>query len=512
MNKILQIIRNILKSNKFFIFILIFFFIESAWIAVSAAYPQAFDEDFHFGIINIYTNHLNPFLGSQPINGDRFGALARDPSYLYQYLLNFPLRITKLFTKDILIQVYVLRFINIGLAVSALVIFSKVLKRAKISKTMINLILFLFVLIPIVPQLAGQINYDNLLLPLIAWVLLISFDLLDQIKKYKIKARTLLSLIIICSLASLVKFVFLPIFATIFMFMVIYIYIKHKKRAKKLWLSFIESFRKETLYIRIVLVSLLFISVGMFIQRDGVNLLKYHTVEPNCSQVISKSECKSYGPWEYNYVSHSDLLNSKAHGYNPIRGIFYFANQWLYWMWFRLFFAINGPDNSFANYPPLPLPSAAALGIFGISILLFLRYIKVFFKDNLRLFLLFAISIIYLLALFIQGFISYRYTNVLENMNGRYLLPVIIPLAGVLSVGFSLFFKKFNRLKVLVALILIFLFIQGGGFLTFIDRSDDTWDVPNSVIRQLNKKARHITNPVIINGNKYYYTYTWFFN
>ena len=97
-------------------------------------------------------------------------------------------------------------------------------------------------------------------------------------------------------------------------------------------------------------------------------------------------------------------------------------------------------------------------------------------------------------------------------MNGRYLLPVIIPLAGVLSVGFSLFFKKFNRLKVLLALILIFLFIQGGGFLTFIDRSDDTWDVPNSVIRQLNNKARHITNPVIINGNKYYYTYNWFFN
>ena len=46
----IEFVRKVLASNKFFIFVLVLFVLESALIALTAAYPQAFDENFHFGI------------------------------------------------------------------------------------------------------------------------------------------------------------------------------------------------------------------------------------------------------------------------------------------------------------------------------------------------------------------------------------------------------------------------------------------------------------------------------
>ena len=250
----------------------------------------------------------------------------------------------------------------------------------------------------------------------------------------------------------------------------------------------------------------------MFIQRDVVNLIKYHNVAPNCSLVMSTKACSAYGPWEYNDISHKTLIETKSHGHNPIQGPIYYTKQWLYWMWFRLFFAINGPQSSFANYPPLPLPSAASLIIFAAGIVIFIKYWKKIFKDNVYLLLLFSTSIFYVLVLYLQGYASYRYTNVLENMNGRYLLPVILPLVAVFAKGYSVALRKYQNIKVILAVIVLVLFLEGGGLFTFIARSDDTWDIPNKTVRQLNNSARHLTEPIIINGNKYYWTNTWFFN
>src|SRR5476651_13106 len=105
----------VLGRPVFFRIILALLVLEAAWIALSGRYPMAFDEDFHLGIIRLYAHHLSPFWSSQPEVADRFGAVARDPSYLYQYLLSFPYRLISQFTSDQTIQVIILRFVNIGL-------------------------------------------------------------------------------------------------------------------------------------------------------------------------------------------------------------------------------------------------------------------------------------------------------------------------------------------------------------------------------------------------------------
>ena len=511
MNKFIRLLTKILNSRKLLIFILIFFVFESLWIAISAAYPQAFDEDFHFGLIKFYSNHLNPVLSSQPLSADRYGAVFRDPSFFYQYLLSFIYRLIRIFTENVLLQVIILRSVNIFLFLIGLIFFKKVLVRARISQAMSNAILLLFVLIPIVPQLAAQINYDNLLFPLTALSAFYSFKIIESLSKGVLKFRDLGQFIIYSLLACLTKYVFLPLLLGMLLFFICYTFI-YKNKFKDNLFNLKSSFTKESALIKALLIGLIIIFSSMFLQRDVLNLIKYKNVMPQCSTIMTVDHCSKYGPWKFNYVSHNELVSSQTNGHNPIRGIGYFFKQCLYWMWFRLFFAINGPNSSYTNYPPLPLPCAAALGIFLTGIILFAINFKKILTHNPKIIFLILISSFYVIALFLQGFSTYKYTNVLENMNGRYLIPVLIPLAAILSLGFSYSFNRYLKIKYILALCIILLFIEGGGLLTFIDRSDDSWDVPNKTVRRLNNTARKITQPIIDHGNKVYYSDRWFFN
>ena len=152
MSKVLARFNEYLRSNKFYRLILIVFVIEASWIALSAKYPQAFDENFHFGLIKIYAHYWLPFLTTQPPHADAYGAVARDPSYLYHYLMSFPYRLINLFVKGQTVQVIILRFINIGFFAFGLVLFRKILLKVGTSKALTNLILTLFILSRLFPN------------------------------------------------------------------------------------------------------------------------------------------------------------------------------------------------------------------------------------------------------------------------------------------------------------------------------------------------------------------------
>ncbi len=130
MQRVTEAIVGVLGSRRFFYVVLAFFGLSGLWVALSAVFPMAFDEEFHLGIIRVYSGHWLPFLGGQPDGADAYGAVAADPSYLYHYVMSFPYRIIALFTDNEMVQVILLRFINVGLFGLGLVLFRKVLLRA----------------------------------------------------------------------------------------------------------------------------------------------------------------------------------------------------------------------------------------------------------------------------------------------------------------------------------------------------------------------------------------------
>ena len=126
--------------------------------------------------------------------------------------------------------------------------------------------------------------------------------------------------------------------------------------------------------------------------------------------------------------------------------------------------------------------------------------------------LLALIVILYVATLLAEGYLAYEYTDVLQLMNGRYLLPVLPMIAAIAGSALSIGLRKEPRLKSAIAVLAIALFLEGGGFLTFITRSDSTWDRQNSTVVKVNNDARHIANPIVINGRKTYSSSVWFFN
>jgi hypothetical protein len=510
MKNILNRISIFIGSRRFFILILVFFVFEATWIALSAVYPQAFDENFHFGLIQIYSHYWLPFLTHQPPNASAYGAVARDPSYLYQYLMSFPYRFIALFIHNQTIQIILLRLINVGLFSGGLVLFRRVLLRAHVSPGLTNISLAIFTLIPVAPQLAAHINYDNLVFPLIAYTCLLTFQAIDEIRRRKPSIRTLLILASVCFLSSQVKYAFVPIFAAVVLFLAFIIYRTYKGKFKTLFSALGASWQQQSRLLKVVLVIFFAISVGVFAQRDGVNLVEYHTFTPNCSSIVSVQSCSAYGPWEYSYTSHvSAVANKQNITYaNPV----YYVGIWLYWMWYRLFFAVNGPASGFTNYPPLPLISAAAaiVGIGGfIAVIVWRRRI---FRGNPYIAFFFIASVLYLLALILDGYAQYHYTDELVTMNGRYLLPVLLLVAAIMGRAFSIALSNSPTRKLVLSVLVLVLFLQGGGFLTFIARSDSSWDWPNSTVVKVNNAARKVTSKVIVKGSKYYNTGTWFFN
>ena len=109
-----------------------------------------------------------------------------------------------------------LRFINIGLFAAALPLYRRLLLKTGASRALVNLCLAIFVLIPVVPLLAAQINYDNLLLPMTAISLLLAVSLGQELRRTRrLNLKTLLWLAIIVTLTCLVKYAFLPILLVI---------------------------------------------------------------------------------------------------------------------------------------------------------------------------------------------------------------------------------------------------------------------------------------------------------
>lgn len=510
MNKYLNKISKILRSKRFFWVIIGFFVFESVWIAFSAVYPQAFDEDFHFGLIKVYSHYWLPFLTHQPANANAYGAVAVDPSYLYHYLMSFPYRLIALFVHSQTTQIVILRLFNVGIFTSGLIMFRKVLLKVKVSESLTNVMLAIFALIPIVPQLAAHINYDNLLFPLVAWVALISFKIIDELNKRQPKISSYLTLICACIFTSLVKDAFLPIFLGIVLFLAYLIYRTYHKNFHQFFKSLLISWKKLTWLRRVLFGVILVVVLGLFAQRDITNIVRYHTFEPNCSAILSVKDCSAYGPWNYSYTSHQTLLANKnsVSFLNPL----YYLGTWLYWMWYRLFFAVNGPASQFTNYPPLPLPCivAALIGIIGV--VLIYKYRRKIFHNNLYFTFLIVICSLYLLFLLADGYAQYRYTNELVTMNGRYLLPILLLLGAIVGYAFSLAMRKFKITKTVITIIVLLLFLQGGGFLTFISRSDSTWDWSNPIVIKVNNAARRITKPIIIKGSKTYSTKYWILN
>ncbi|MGI0134603.1 MAG: hypothetical protein ACREBW_06575, partial [Candidatus Micrarchaeaceae archaeon] len=346
-------------------------------------------------------------------------------------------------------------------------------------------------LLPIVPFLAAQINYDNLLFPVSAGVLLMVFGWSDAVRSGRVTfARTAL-LGSVLFLACLIKYAFLPVLAGVAIVMLWQLWGERRH-----WTTLWGNAWKDLRHARMASLAtglLLVASLGLFSERYVINTVRYRTPIPDCAQVLSVADCSQYGPWQRDFL----YVQQKPGEFKP--SLYDYLGDWLHGMWERSLFAIS---DTYVTMPPLPIIgwTASILAMLGGA--LFLRYGRHILADHPYRQYVLAILVIYTVTLFVYIYRAYARTGVAVAVNGRYLvpfLPIIFLYAGF---GFSKLIRRRQAFKAAAAVLAVLFFLQGGGALTFIVQSDPTWNWQSAPVVHANEAARKVLHPLIAGSRK----------
>jgi len=461
-----------LGSRWAFVVTLILFTAEGSWLALTSRFPMAFDEGFHFGLIQFFSHHLNPIITHQASDTYKYGALIQNPSTLYHYLMSFPYRLITLFAHSTVTQVMCLRLLNVILAIGTLIIIRKLLRLLGMSNPLANLLVLALAFTPLFTVLSAQINYDNLLILAVSGCLYLTVAFSKQLAAGTVDSVTLLWLGCACLFSSLIKYAFLPVFLAIAL-VVVWKSLAYQHRHRNLLKQVKKSFLRAHRWLRLALVVLFIAGSALFVRFYGVNIIRYHNPYPQCDQVLNVPDCLHYYAWsnfyqveQYNRQHHFEALQGAS-------GVTHYTSYWLTLVTGELFGAtmpfLGDLYGSSAYFFIVVL-------LTGGMLIATLRNARKVFRAQPELLSLLFISAVYLLFLWAKNYHDYVRTGDALGIHGRYVLPVIICMYAVLAAGMRAAFAGLPRwspaIKVGLASVFVFSFLLYGGFrpyMTYID-------------------------------------------
>lgn len=471
-------VRRVLGGKYFFLFILGIASLQGLWYAVSFQ-PAMYDEAQHFGFTKMYMEHLSPYISHQDAKWDSLGETTREPSFLFYYLMSWPLRILSFFTHDDMVWLFSLRLLCIVFFVASLYYFRNFFRRMRVSDTISHLALFIFILTPGVAILPGVFNYDNLVILLVALLLNLAFDIT---KEKQINILKLSLFIIIGLLGSVIKFTFLPIYAPVFVYVICKLIVAHKKGLP----AELERSYRKTRGLSLVLVGIaLVLSTFVFMERVGVNFIKYHSPTPSCVKVLPMKRCL------VNDVTKRNILNeqhrqSMGANFQPINIFNYTLELWLP--------TIIRHHASPVRTLPVMLYLYFFIFIFGVGLTL------VYLRDLIKIpsFSMTAIVItVYVMSILLYNYAAYRSQAVPVAMNGRYIFPVLPLLLVMIILSLKMALGKYNYISGVLVIGLILAMTQGGGLITYLLDNYDPVYIKNSPLYEINTHAKSILHPIV---------------
>jgi hypothetical protein len=475
----LEYLSRAVASKKFTWFIVSLFVVEALWIALSFRFPMIYDEVAHFGFIKSYSTQISPYTENTP------GNMTVQVS-LFHYLLSFIYRGVHLFTDNVAVQVILLRLLNIAMFTAGLLLTRKLLQKINIADAYSNVALLIFILLPITPFVAATINYDNLLFPLTVLYMLLAVRILKA--PLALNWQTLLTLVTVGCVAALVKYTFLPVFAASVIFMTAYYLIGNRKILSKLG----RFSRSTNLTTRsYLLITTAIIAVGLFSVTYVRNVVIYGSVKPSCMELLSKKECLSNG-----IIARNDKAKKTA-DQRPAEPLNKFMAIWTNNMITMTGLSGNSTtDGSFVLRKPLPIMKEAIFfaSLIGVGILF---YAWRMLKKDINWHFLLAMCIALVLAVLIVNAKSYYSLHTAYANQPRYLLSLLPIFIAMIVVAMGKILKNRREMKLIILFIFIVIFSQGGGAITHIVRSEDSWYWQNDIVVNANHMAKKILQPIV---------------
>lgn len=415
-----------------------YFFIAALFLAVIIRLGVGPDETVHYHSIRYYAeNSHDPFIQQQTGSYD-VGDITRNSSYLYYYLMSFVYR----FAEVLGASTYgALRVVNILLGVVSLAGLWQLGKYLMLKKWVRVTLLFVVANIPMFLFLSSTINYDNLVILLSVWSIVISIKLIRGPDLFY-----LLALMSMSVFGPLVKTAFLPISAVLACVVLFSLVSGRQAYYSQLKASLRVNSGRIKLFVSILI---LLAALLLFAERYVGNLVRYQTITPTCDQVLSLSQCNE------NFVFSRGQIYKTAELAVPEVYLDTYLPQWVRIMMSRTYGILS--HRPFTNNPFI---INVSIVFFYLVIILSLKRPS---KTNRDAIIIPFVFIMYTIALVSTNIGSYKESQELGlSVQGRYLLPVLLPLAFY-AVG-NLNAHRLNNTKMrntLSGLVLVFAFYAG---------------------------------------------------
>lgn len=452
----------LLASRWFFFVIVMLFAVQAAQLALTSAYPMAFDESYHVGVTQFFSGYWQPFVSSQSPDTYVHGAIAHNPSFLYHFLLSFPYRVVAAFTDNVAVQVVVLRLVNVGLAVGTLFVLRRLFVQLHVMPHLSNLVLFVVALTPMFSALSAQVNYDNAIVLLTA---VVGYYLVKLLTAEQLHARTFMLLLAMSLLGCLVKFSFLPVLLGVFLCVGI-VFVRRARRCGSGELFGQLQNTAKTLGRKqlLALGALGTVSVGLFVSFYGYALVRYHNPVPQCNQILSVEACTHYYAWNRNFLAAQNKTDA------PLMNPAEYTLLWVRAVYYHLFAELIPTGGIVGVAKPFYVAVMALTAAAALCVLVRIRDI---FARYPALKLLSLVTVVYLLFLWGRNYSEYVRLGEWVAVQGRYIVPVMPVVYLLLVLGVRSWLQSSGRrvarhVAAGATVLILALFVHFGGNASYL--------------------------------------------
>lgn len=250
---------------------------------------------------------------------------------------------------------------------------------------------------------------------------------------------------------------------------------------------------------------LIFVIVGgLFIERFGVNAIKYQSITPYCTKLHTEQQCLENSVYKRNNNQQKIAAGLKQTDNSPVIIPTLFTSNWLDLMYGRIFFYTGSKQIQ----PSVSANLVATITFFFILIIISLKKSKLLKSDEQKLILL--ITVMYILILFLFNLKAYMDTAAMFGYQGRYLLPVVPFVYVFLVLLISNVYRSSSKdiRKILITLVILLTALNifhHAPPLVFLRSTDDSWYTPRT--KGFNHSTTNILHKIrLINKNQLKYT------
>ena len=419
------------------------------------------DENNHIQFTQYYAQHsVSPFFSHQTPTFN-LGDKTREVDYMYAYLTSLLYRISPLSDHA---NVIMLRLLTVATALLTMVLLARLFKKLGASNSVITVGLLALTNLPMVLMLSSAVNND-----VFVWLGTI-LGLLLVVKLWR--EPTLVTFLWIATVAALGGLFKRDLFVLSVVLAVLAVAIVIKKRQQ-----FFASFKRQNWQV-IVASLVLIMSVGLFVERVGGNIIDYGSIAPSCNAVQGEKACSVF----WGNQRDIDFATKNPAAFHRWVGPAHYDNS----LMSPVLFVVRWASDSFYNNVDIQTqgwhhevsPSLALVAFLG-AIFLALIVTAIWYDirhraepgAKMRLIVM-ATAWVYAASQLIVNYSTYRHYHIYGvALNGRYILPSIFIMSLLGAYATSQILRKRPVWLLIISVIVCLTVILGSGILLMFSNS-----------------------------------------